>query len=67
LLVFGSINKVVRNQNPTTVELPLNAFSQLNGGNLFQVAQSQQMVAMYDADPALELVREFTNLMQAQN
>jgi hypothetical protein len=59
--LFGSINKVVGNQNPTTVELPANAFSRQNGGKLFGVAHPQRMVAMHGADPALELLGEFTN------
>jgi hypothetical protein len=39
--LFGSINKVIGNQNPTTVELPADAFSRQSGGNLFQVAHPQ--------------------------
>jgi hypothetical protein len=50
--MFGPINEVVGNQNPTTVELPIDAFNRLNGENLFRVAQPQRMVAMYGADPA---------------
>lgn len=71
--LFGSINEVIGNQNPTTVELPLDAFNRLNGGNLFRVAQPQRMVAMYGADPALELLGEFadfdagTELVQSRN
>jgi hypothetical protein len=69
----GPINEVVGNQNPTPVELSLDAFNRLNGGNLFRVAQPQQMVAMYGADPALELLEEFadfdagTELVQSCN
>jgi hypothetical protein len=71
--LFGSINEVVGNQNPTTVELPIDAFSCQNGGNLFRVAHPQRMVAMYGADPALELLGEFANfdagteLVQSRN
>ena len=59
--LFGSINEVIGNQNPATVELPLDAFNRLNGENLFRVAQPQRMVAMYGADPALELLGEFAD------
>jgi hypothetical protein len=71
--LFGSINEVIRNQKPATVELPVDAFSRQNGGNLFRVAHPQRMVAMYDADPALELLGEFANfdagteLVQSRN
>jgi hypothetical protein len=69
----GSIDEVVGNQNPATIELPVDAFSRQNGGNLFRVAHPQRMVAMYGADPALELLGEFANfdagteLVQSRN
>jgi hypothetical protein len=59
--LFGWINKVVGNQNPTTIELPVDAFSRQNGGNLFQVAHPQQMVAMYGIYPFLELLGKCAN------
>jgi hypothetical protein len=59
--IFGSVGEVVANQNPITVELPATAFSQLSQGNLFRVAHAQRMAASFGADPALELLGEFTN------
>jgi hypothetical protein len=59
--IFGSINEAVRNQNPTTIELPADAFSRQNGGNLYRVGQQQRMAAMFGADPTLELLGEFAN------
>jgi hypothetical protein len=59
--IFGSINEVVGNQNPTTIELPADAFSRQNGGNLYRVGQQQLMSAMFGADPTLELLGEFAN------
>jgi hypothetical protein len=59
--IFGSVGEVVANQNPITVELPTTAFSRLNQGNQFRVGHAQRMAAMFGADPALELLGEFTN------
>jgi hypothetical protein len=71
--IFGSIGEVVAHQNPITVELPANAFTRHNGGNLFRVGHPLRMAAMFGADPNLELLGEFTNfdagteLVQSRN
>jgi hypothetical protein len=60
-LSFGSIGEAVTNQIPVSIELPTNAFSRQNQGNLFQVGHPQRMAAMFSADPLLEILGEFTN------
>jgi hypothetical protein len=59
--IFGSVGKVIANQNPITVELPVTAFSHQNGGNLFCAGHAQHMGAMFGPNPNLQLLGEFTN------
>ena len=60
--LFGSINEVIGNQIPPTVEFPTDAFNRLNGGALYRVGLPQRMDAMFAADPNLQLLGEFINL-----
>jgi hypothetical protein len=60
-LLFCSINDVVGNQIPTTVAFPLDGFSRQNGGAHFRVGLPELMDAMFNVNPALELLPAFGN------